>query len=166
MNNNIIDINIDGVQKSKFRINGDNDSIIELNTSDMNIYDRLQEGYSRLQKSVKDIMGLDIDEETLSPTLKKIDKEMRDAVDYIFDSNVSDVCCKGGTMIDPIDGGYRFEKIIDSLTKLYADNLNSEYNKMRNRVNAAAKVPQDHKPKANKKKRIVENETPLIESNE
>ena len=44
INDEIIDLNIDGIKKQRFRINGDPDSIIELNLSDLNIRERLEKG--------------------------------------------------------------------------------------------------------------------------
>lgn len=152
---NIVDINLDGVTKQKFRINGDNNSIIELNLSDLGIVDRLEVGYKKLQDFVKDAAKVDVDSDNLSDDIKAIDKQMRDTIDYIFDSNVSEVCCKYGTMLDPKNGMYKFEVILDGLTKLYTDNLNSEYKKMKARIDATAKqyIPQDHKPKSKSVKR-------------
>lgn len=129
----IIDINISGVKKSKFRINGDDNAILELNLSDMGIGERLEIGYNRLQECLKEISQLPEDADMASQ-LSKVDTEMRKELDYIFDSNVSEVCGKGGTMYDVKDGEFRFESILNALTKLYADNLNEEYKKMKKRI--------------------------------
>lgn len=132
--NKIIDLNIDGIQKSQFRINGRDDSILELNISDLNIGERLEKGYENLQKELVRISELPEDDIDLVRELKKADEVMRKELDYIFDSNVSEICGKGGTMYDPINGSYRFEIIINALTKLYSDNLNEEYKKMKSRI--------------------------------
>lgn len=131
--NQVIDLNINGIEKTKFRINGRNDLILELNLSDMGIATRLQEGYERLQEQLKALSDLP-DDADMIPELNKIDAAMRNELDYIFDSNVSEVCGKGGTMYDVKDGEFRFESILNSLTKLYADNLNEEYKKMKKRI--------------------------------
>jgi hypothetical protein len=52
----------------------------------------------------------------------------------MFDYPVSAVCDKNGTMYDPINGMFRYEIIIDGLTKLYTEKLNDEYRKLRNRI--------------------------------
>ena len=64
----------------------------------------------------------------------KIDMEMRQLVDEIFDSNVSEVCAPSGSMFDPFNGTFRYEHIIDVLSKLYKNNLNSEFKKMSARI--------------------------------
>lgn len=152
----IIDISIGEIKKTKFRINGRDDCIIELNLSDMGIIDRLETGYTQLREFVQDATQLesDIDDKTLVKNLNAIDRKMRSVIDFIFDSNVSDACCKGGTMLDPKDGMYRFESILECLTSLYSNNLNAEYKRMKNRVNSVAQqyIPQDHKKKQPKQK--------------
>ena len=129
----IKDINIDAIKKQRFRINGDPKSIIELNLSDLNINDRLEKGVKKLEEEMTKIASLPEDDD-LSSKLSEINKTMCDWVDYIFDSPISKVCCKGGTMYDPYNGMFRWEHILDSLTKLYTDNLNVEYKKLKARV--------------------------------
>lgn len=147
----IVDIDIEGAGREKFRINGDDNLILELNTTDMGILDRLENGYQKLNDYTKQVAQFEEDDEhSLSEFLKQTDIKMREIVDYIFDSNVSETCCAGGTMLDPKNGMYRFEHIINALTNLYKNNINSEYQKMRARVKSQTDkyIPQDHKPKA------------------
>lgn len=133
----IIDIQIKEVPKQKFRINGDDSRVLALNLSDLNVSIRLQKGYDELARLMKEISDTPTDTEDfrgLTKNLEKIDKEMRKQLDYIFDSNVSEVCAPSGNMYDPYNGTFRYESILDSLTKLYTDNLNEEYRKMRKRL--------------------------------
>lgn len=131
--NEIIDLNIEGIKRSRFRINGDSTAIIELNLSDLNTIDRMQEGMKKLEEEMTAIANLP-DDENLSDKLKEADARMREYVDYIFDYPVSAVCVKSGTMYDPKNGMFTYEHIIDALTKLYTNNLNAEYKKMKSRV--------------------------------
>lgn len=140
----IIDINLEPVKKTKVRINGDQNMILELNLSDMGIVGRLKTAYKKLQNlssrvaSLSDEMsGLENDEETLDMIDKKLtelDKEMRNEIDTLFDSNVSEVCLPYGTMYDPHGGEFMYEHIIDALSELYENNFNAEFKAMRNRV--------------------------------
>ena len=146
MNNevhDIVDIDLSVIKKKKFRINGDCSKILELNVSDMGILARLDEAYPKLMGLQDKVVELaDIDEEAddrevLSATaskLKEIDGEMRETLDFIFQSNVSEVCGSEGSMYDPINGTFRYEHIISTLTKLYENNLNAEFKKMKERV--------------------------------
>ena len=71
---------------------------------------------------------------SIATLLKSIDEKMREDIDFIFDSNVSEMCAPKGTMYDPYNGQFRFEHIIEVLTTLYANNLTAEYKKMQDRV--------------------------------
>ena len=136
----IQDLNLSPIKRTKFRIDGDNTRILELNTTDMGVITRLDEFYPKLQelehkyadvKVIFDEDGNITDESTkeVGEALKDIDKEMRDCIDYIFDSNVSEVCAPSGTMLDPINGAYRFEYILDALSSLYASEIEANIKK-------------------------------------
>lgn len=133
-NDNVIDISIDSAKRTRFRINGDNSAIIELNLSDLGIMDRMEKGLKELQDEMSRIAEIPGDADNISELMRQADERMRKCVDYIFDYPVSAACCKYGTMYDPKDGKFRYESIIDGLTKLYADNINAEYNKVKGRL--------------------------------
>lgn len=145
----VIDLSLDVIRKKRFRIDGDNNRILELNTSDLNILSRLKEAYPKLvnladgafkqmpevnsQAEEYDFMT----DETTSQVigiLKNADENMRELVDYIFDSNVSEVCAPSGSMYDPINGKFRFEHIIDTLAALYEAEVSAEMSKVATRV--------------------------------
>lgn len=136
-NKNVVDIDLSVTRKKRFRIDGDDSRILELNTSDMNILLRLDEVEARLQ-SLADSVTFDAeDTENAEANVKKLlntDKEMRDLMDYLFDSKVSEICAPSGTMYDPFNGKYRFEHIIETLFALYEDNIEAEYKKMNKNV--------------------------------
>lgn len=139
----IQDLDLSITKKTKFRINGDNKYIIELDTSDLSITSRLSEAYPKLLSYVKDaekqINAIGDDEEADSLTqfttaLKDIDDKMRGLIDYIFDSDVSSKVAPTGTMYDPYDGDFRFEIILTKLIGLYSNNLNEQFDKMKKKV--------------------------------
>lgn len=143
----VIDVDLQVIQKKKFRFNKDDNRIVELNTSDMNIVARISEGYPKLralqQKAAKLADGLsDSDEpedllkdaEMLANRLKEIDEEMRETIDEMFNANVSDAVAPDGTMYDPFNGTFRFEYVITAVMDLYEKNLQSEFNKMKRQL--------------------------------
>ena len=147
--NDVIDISLEVIRKKRFRIDGDDTRILELNTSDLNILARLKEVYPKLielaESSFKQLPDVDnesadydfmTDEATAQviDALKRADKEMRDLVDYIFDSNVSEICAPSGSMYDPINGKFRFEHIIETLAPLYEADTSAELTKISKRV--------------------------------
>ena len=143
----IVDLNLSAIKKKKFRINGDSNKILELNTSDLTITSRLSKAYERLTKYMDEVGKILSNlpdgedemaevEDTVNEQLKAIDDKMRKEIDFIFDAPVSSVCADSGSMYDPFEGMFRFEHIIDALSKLYESNLNSEFSKMKKRVSA------------------------------
>ena len=67
-------------------------------------------------------------------TLKNIDNEMRRLIDYVFDSEMSDIVAPFGTMADPINGKFRYEYIIEKFLGLYDANFETEFKKMSKNV--------------------------------
>lgn len=142
------DIDLRVTAKKRFRINGDNNKILYLNTSDLSISSRLSTSYNRLTKYVDEVGNViaslpddvdDIsedDEKVIDDQLSAIDEKMRQELDFIFDAPVSDICGEGGKMYDPFEGAFRFEHIIEALAKLYETNLSYEFSKMKRRINA------------------------------
>lgn len=142
----IRDIDLSPIRKQRFRINGDNTAILELNTTDMGILTRLNELYpklSELEHKYAD-MKVKLDEEgnlteessqDLGDALKDIDTQIREVLDRIFDSNVSEVCAPSGTMLDPINGLYRFEHIIDVLSGLYEKEITENMQRRKDAIN-------------------------------
>ena len=142
------DIDLSAIKKKRFRINGDNNKILELNTSDLNIISRLTVAYDRLQKYMEKVGNIlsslpdnedeltEANEKVIREQLGEIDANMKKEVDYIFDAPVSAICSDGGSMYDPFEGQFRFEHIIEAILRLYERNLDSEFNKMRRRVSA------------------------------
>lgn len=139
-NSNVIDIKIGGIQRKRYRINGDDSKIIELNPSDFNITVRLNEAYPKLAKCESRIAELNVSEdkddnlEAFAKILSELNSEMCELIDYIFDSPVSNICCDGGSMYDLIDGYMRYEIIVDNLVKLYEDNIGKESKKIQKRI--------------------------------
>lgn len=139
----IIDIDLTPIKRKRFRINGDSSKILELNTSDVGIVSRLSKLYPKLQKLAEEATTFseeelnDNSEEGLAKfagKLETIDSKMSKLVDELFDAEVSAVCKDGGSMYDPFSGMFRFEHIINTLSKLYENNFNDEFTKIRKRV--------------------------------
>lgn len=144
----IVDLDLSAIRKKRFRVDGDDSKILELNTSDLNILPRLKESYPKLQELSKQAaeewpedFGEDSEDSINSPEmekavkfLRKIDDEMRSIIDYIFDAPVSAVCADSGSMYDPINGQFRYEHIINTLGNLYEVELSSEMDKVSARV--------------------------------
>lgn len=131
---NIVDIDLSITKKKQFRIDKDDKRILELNTSDTNILSRLNEIYPKMDELSEKATVLGEDMDTDIAVLKEIDTELRSHIDYLFDSNVSEICAPDGSMFDLFNGMFRFEHILNALFPLYENNIDEEYNKLTKRM--------------------------------
>lgn len=138
-------IDLSVLRKKRFLIDNDESRVLELDTSDLSIIQRLSDKYPELEKLSREVenitTGVSASEETvkediqvMAERLTKIDKEMRACVDYIFDADVSKICAPSGSMYDPINGQLRYEHLITILMGLYEENLSKEMKKIQNRM--------------------------------
>ena len=147
----VLDLDLSPIQKTKIRINGDQNRFIELNLSDMGIIDRFVTVNKNLQKLAEEVSNLsdtvvtedeNSEDETglvdVTEKLKELDRKMRDEIDFLFDSKVSDVCVPDGTMYDPHNGQFTFEHVIEALLDLYVNSVKDEFAKVKNNVNKHA----------------------------
>lgn len=141
VNNDVIDLDLSITNKKKFRFNKDDTKIVEINTSDMNLLQRVSVAYPKLEalqeKSTKLTEGLNPegnraieDIATMAERLAEIDKEMRGLIDYMFDAPLSAAVAPSGSMYDPFNGSFRYEHIIAVMMSQYEENLQSEFGKM------------------------------------
>ena len=147
----IVDIEITPIKRKRFRLNGDPDKVIALNMSDLGLYSRLEKGYAKLRQIASEIADVDFDPEkddvetleTAMSTLDKLNDAMKEQIDYIFDAEVADKACDGGTMYDPYNGTLRYEHILETLLGLYESNISKEFKAMqRNMAKHTAKYTQ------------------------
>jgi hypothetical protein len=146
-NEDVIDLDLSVTKKKRFRLDKDDNRIIELNTSDVNIIARLSDSIPKLRElqeeagkisqestiETTDEESLDNAEQQLSmvaDTLRSVDRKMRDLIDFIFDSEVSDVAAPDGSMYDVFNGSYRYEHILTLLMNQYESNMKAEYAKI------------------------------------
>ena len=166
-NNDVVDITISSIKKQRFRINGDNNKILELNTSDMGIVTRLSELYPKLQTLADkaSVIGSDDDVDfedsegfknqlnKIGGQLKEIDEGMREYIDELFQSNVSEICAPFGNMYDIVNGQFRYDNIIDTIAGLYEANIEKETKALKDRLakKTAKYTAQDRKRSSKKK---------------
>ena len=138
----VIDLDLSVTRKRQFRFNKDDDRLIELNIADMSIIKRLSETYPKLQEWLTEMQDISNQEtnsvfddmESIGNALSKIDANMRDAIDYIFNAPVSKAAAPDGTMYDIFEGQFRFEYILELLLGYYENNMSDEFKKMQKHV--------------------------------
>lgn len=136
-----LELDLSPIRKKSIRIDGDDSRILYLNTSDMNIVARMNNLYPALkalaEDSTKELPKSDDAEKDIADMAEyftDIDTRMRNIMDELFDGNVSEVCAPSGNMYDIINGGFRYEFIMESLLNLYSDNIAKETKKIQKRV--------------------------------
>lgn len=131
---NTVDVSIPQIEKKRIRFDGDNNRVVYLNTSDFTVIGRLEEVMPKLRKLAVDAAD-ELDKGTSEKeVLEKIDNQMRDLIDYVFDEGASEAASPKGSMFDLFNGEFRFEHVIDVLTKLYENNMNEEYKRLKLRI--------------------------------
>ena len=152
MANDILNLDLSATKGTTIQVNGDPNAKFTLNLSDFGIYDRLTDGlnqlydlFTKLKTEMGTIAETEVPEDAeegseedakkFISVMKDMDEKMRNIVDYIFSAPVSDVCAPNGYMFDLFEGQLRFEYIINALTKLYENNINKEFYKVKSRIN-------------------------------
>lgn len=147
-NQEVVDINLEGSRRKRFRIDKDDNRILELDTTDLSIIDRFQKKYTEMVELIdsafKNVSADAITKEDgeldteymdgVIGSISDVNIKMRKIIDQIFNSNVSEVCAPYGSMLDPINGKFRFEHIFDTLIPLYENDIDAEMKKMNARV--------------------------------
>lgn len=147
-NQEVVDINLEGSRRKRFRIDKDDNRILELDTTDLSIIDRFQKKYNEMieliDNAFKNVSTDAVTKEdgemdteyidSVIGSISDVNIKMREIIDQIFNSNVSEVCAPFGSMLDPINGKFRFEHIFDTLIPLYENDIDAEMKKMNARV--------------------------------
>lgn len=150
--NKTVSIDLSALNKTKVLINEDESKYVMLDLSDLNVPTRFEEVSPKVEAILIGIgnYGDATEDEEKAKMLKEQiaegDKEIRKYIDYIFDSNVCEVCAPSGTMIDMIDGKFRWEYVMEALSGLYSEHIEVEFRKVMARVKS-------HTDKYTKKKK-------------
>lgn len=139
----VLNIDLSNLSKQKVIVDNDENRVLYIDVADMNVVVRLKEKLDTLQQlqasAIEELATKQSDDmetiNTIAKKLKEIDTTMREALDYIFDANVSEVCAPSGNMFDFINGRARYEIVFDALMQLYDDNISAESKKIEKRVN-------------------------------
>jgi hypothetical protein len=131
------------------RFDKDDNRIVEVNTSDMNLMQRVTLEYPKLQalqeKASKLTEGLSVEDaqteagaveemSIMAERLTAVDAEMREVLDYMFDAPVSAAAAPSGSMYDPFNGSFRYEHIIAIMMGQYEKNIQSEFSQMERKM--------------------------------
>lgn len=92
----------------EFDINGDKSRILKVNTSDVQILKRAKEKEQEINRIVKECENVNddisLDEEI--ELMDKLDKEVRPIIDYIFDTNASEIAFGNTGCVSIVENGF------------------------------------------------------------
>lgn len=126
-----LNINLSESRKKRYTIDGDENRILEFDPYDLGILSRLEEVETAIIEAVdkfgdvQDTLDFEDPEvyKELAKQLRELDTFIRQQLDYLFDTNFSEVCAPHGTMLDPINGEMRFTYLVDIFTDIFTDNI-------------------------------------------
>lgn len=134
-------------KKKRFTIDGDENRVIELDTSDVGVVTRLEKSVDKiteLQAKQDELTKLSEDEDTaldFTKLFSEIEADMRGIIDEIFDTPVCDAILGKSSVFSPVNGRYKFEQLIETLLDQYGKDIAAEAKKI-NKSKVAAKTAQ------------------------
>ena len=114
-------INFDEGLKT-FDINGDPNRTITINPADFGILERLEAAYARIEAAYGKLKGTEVTEEVLFAFSSALNRE----VDYIFNSEVSDIVFGGASPISTVGGVPLFQRFFEAVLPLIEEAVQSE----------------------------------------
>ena len=129
------DVSFQQSRRKRIRVDGDDNRVLLLNLSDLGIVVRMKEAYPQMNEISRKATRAKVEElkdddastiDRVAEVISELDTDMRGLMDYVFDANVSQMCAPEGTMFDMFNGQFRFEIILDELSKLYENNVSLE----------------------------------------
>lgn len=85
----------------KYAINGDEDNAVSINVSDLNLFKRIKDS-----ETAFDPILARLDEEENTPELlAEVDKAIKDKLDFIFGTNISEKVFGGTNCLSPLEDG-------------------------------------------------------------
>lgn len=120
--------------------------IIYISPTDFNIVKRLEEAKACIDK-IKIA-----DENADGDTIKKLDRQIREQIDYAFDYNVSDVVFKNQHTLSTYNGVTFVERFLEGIEPVIKKIVGAENQKTQNRMNQYTRpYTNDHNKKKKKK---------------
>ena len=132
-----LNINLSEARKKRYTIDGDENRILEFDATDLGLLVRIEEVEPAILDAVNKFgeAQADADYENnetikeMAKRLKELDLFIRERLDYLFDTNFSEVCAPHGTMLDPVNGEMRFTYLLDTFANVYGEELSKALKK-------------------------------------
>lgn len=119
----------------EFTINGDPARVIKFNPSDISIIERAQKVRKEISEEVKSLDNLKIeDEEELANAVNKVNEIVKEKINYIFGSDVSDIAFGLQSPIASANGVTLAERFISAVLPIIQKEIEEEDKKSKARI--------------------------------
>jgi hypothetical protein len=115
-----------------YAINGDENNVVRINTSDYGIFTRAKEKENEM--SALATKASKAEEEDNLTVLKKVEQEVRDLLNYIFNADVCTPAFGNANCLSPCDGEFLFISFFDALMKILEEEMLEETQKFNDHV--------------------------------
>lgn len=142
-----------------YAINGDENRVIRINTSDYALLDRLVEAYKRIESIEKPdapAAAADSPVEKVAAAAKvinDIESQIRDAIDYIFNTDVCSAAFGAQSALSSIGGVPLYERFLNALLPVVTSDIKSEMAAHKERVGRYTEKVVQFTPQQPRKKR-------------
>lgn len=128
-------IKLNNCQK-RFTINDDENKVIFINTTDMQILKRLKKAEPEMRKLANECAKLNeyTSVDDAIELLSKCDAEVRKNIDFIFNSNIADIVFGNTNCISFCDGQPLFMNFMDAVLPEIEKDIAEEQNKSSKRI--------------------------------
>lgn len=154
VNKKTVDGNIDlgfSTNKKRFSVGGDTSKIIEFDPSDIGVANRLSKSMSRFKAldtqwqqlnesatkvsegNTDDLDATIDDTKDFSEKFDKLENEIKDIINYVFDGDVADKLLGNSSAFSPVNGFFKYEHIITAVLNCYEQNIKDESPKFNSR---------------------------------
>ncbi len=121
--------------KQRFTINGDESKYIEFNPNDDGILTRLRNIQNEIEKRQNELSKIErVDREKTTSMLSDLDKFIRNKIDYLFDSDVSNIVFGNTSCLSTLNGVPLYERFIDAVLPILEKNIKTEMKKSNTRI--------------------------------
>lgn len=124
-----------GVQE--FKINGDENKILRINTADLQILNRAKKAETELKEIANECININqnMSNDESIDLLDKYDKKVKKTIDYIFNTNASQVVFGEMNCLSICDGQPVFKNFLDEILPVITTDIESETKKSQANIN-------------------------------
>lgn len=128
----------------EFTVNGDKNRIVRFNPADINLLDRFDQAVKTIeieQNKLKEDIELKENGEAIEESeealevIRRANKLIKDQIDFIFDSKVSEVIFGNQSPMSTVNGRPLFERVFDAIKPILEKEIVSEQEASQKRIN-------------------------------